>query len=305
MLAPKSRKHLRGYLFNVFEVARRHGGPWHGRANPIDDVDPIRVPKVARSILAPEEMEPVLAAIPAPWRGAVATTLYAGLREGEVFGLRKEDIDLRAGLLMVSRSWDAPRTKDGKALPFPVAPPLRPYLEEALRSPGALAFPCANGEMYPRHLRLGKVLRRAIAQAGLIVGHQHRCRAWRCGWTTRSPEATPPPECPRCHRRTTWSKPIPATSGSMTRATASGRRSSGKPALPSRSSRCATLTRGSRRTPTDTSTWTTSGAACYAPFLRQPLVRLLKLHGRLRRRLQERGGPGTAAVRAAAAARMR
>lgn len=208
-LAPKSRKHLRGYLFNMFEVARRHGGPWHGRANPIDDVDPIRVPKVPRSILQPDEMEPVLAEVPARWRGAVATTLYAGLREGEVFGLRKEDIDLRAGLLMVSRSWAAPRTKDGKALPVPIAAPLRPYMEAALRSPGMLAFPRPNGMMYPSDLRLGKMLRRAIGRAGLVVGYEHRCRAWHCGWRERSPEATPPRECPKCHRPTTWAKPIP------------------------------------------------------------------------------------------------
>lgn len=208
-LAPKSRKHLRGYLFNVFEVARRHGGPWHGRANPIDDVDPIRVPKVPRAILQPEEMPPVLAQVPARWRGAVATTLYAGLREGEVFGLRKQEVDLRAGLLMVARSWDAPRTKDGKALPVPIAPPLRPYLEEALHSPGELVFPTPKGRMHPRHLRLGKMLRAAIGRAGFIVGYEHRCRAWHCGWKTRAPDAAVPPECPKCHRGTTWAKPIP------------------------------------------------------------------------------------------------
>lgn len=208
-LAPKSRKHLRGYLFNVFEVARRHGGPWHGRANPIDDVDSIRVPKVPRAILQPEEMEPVLAQVPARWRGAVATTLYAGLREGEVFGLRKQEVDLGAGLLMVSRSWDAPRTKDGKALPVPIAPPLRPYLEEALRSPGEFVFPATKGRMHPRHLRLGKMLRAAIGRAGFIVGYEHRCRAWHCGWRVRAPDAAPPPECPKCHGRATWAKAIP------------------------------------------------------------------------------------------------
>lgn len=209
-LAPKSRKHLRGYLFNMFEVARRQGGPWHGRANPIDDVDPIRVPKVPRAILQPHEMAPVLAEVPARWRGAVATTLYAGLREGEVFGLQKEAVDLRTGVLMVSRSWEKPRTKDGKALPVPIADPLRPFLEEALKSPGELVFPAdEKGAMHDRGLRLGKMLRAAIGRAGLVVGYEHRCRAWRCGWKLRAQTAAVPELCPKCGRPTTWAKPLP------------------------------------------------------------------------------------------------
>jgi integrase len=208
-LSPKSRKHLRAYLFNAFEVARKRGGPWEGRANPIEEVDPVKVAKVPRSILQATEMEPVLTQLEAEWRGPVAVGLYAGLREGEIFGLRKEDVDLTHVLLMVSRSWDAPRTKDGKALPVPIAPPLRPYLDEALKSPGRLLFPDERGSMRPRSLRLGKPLRRAIAAAGLVVGYEHRCRAWRCGWREKQPSPTPPKKCPRCGRRTTWAKALP------------------------------------------------------------------------------------------------
>jgi integrase len=208
-LAPKSRKHLRGYLFNMFEVARRQGGPWHGRANPIDDVTPIKVPRVPRSILQPNEMEPVLAEVDEEWRSPVAVALYAGLREGEVFGLRKEDVDLEAGVLMIYRSWEAPRTKDGKALPVPIAPPLRSYLDAAMKTRGALLFPQADGSMQPRELRLGKMLRRALARAGVVIGYEHRCRAWRCGWRERRAGADVPVTCPKCGRATTWAKPLP------------------------------------------------------------------------------------------------
>jgi integrase len=208
-LAPKSRKHLRAYLFNVFQVARTRGGPWEGRANPVEEVKPVKVPKVPRAILKPEEMPAVLEQLEREWRGPVATALYAGLREGEIFGLRKEDVDLDTELLMVSRSWDAPRTKDGKALPVPFPPPLRPYIVEALRSAGGFLFPGEKGNMQPSDLRLGKVLRRAIAAAGLVVGYEHRCRAWRCGWRDRQATAEIPPACPKCGRPTTWAKPIP------------------------------------------------------------------------------------------------
>ncbi|MEY2669189.1 MAG: hypothetical protein RJA59_1827, partial [Pseudomonadota bacterium] len=208
-LSPKSRKHLRGYLFSMFELARRQGGPWHGRTNPIEDVPPVKVPKVPRYILQPHEMQPVVDLVDELWRGPVAAALYAGLREGELFGLRKADVDMLNGVIMVWRSWDEPRTKDAKALPVPITPPLLPYLEEAMKGPGELVFPQADGTMHPRTLRLGKMLRRAVAAAGLVVGYEWRCRAWKCGWKERRPSKAVPPECPKCHRPTTWAKPIP------------------------------------------------------------------------------------------------
>ena len=93
-------------------------------------------------------------------------------------------------------------------LPVPIAPALRPFLEEALKSPGEFVFPNEKGAMHPNTLRLGKVLRRAIVHAGLVAGYEWRCRAWRCGWKERHPSAAVPPECPKCHRRTTWAKAI-------------------------------------------------------------------------------------------------
>jgi integrase len=208
-LGPKSLNELRAFVHNVFEVARDEGGPWEGRVNPAAAVDRRRVPTSARKILAPEEWEPVLAHLPSRLRGPVAVGLYAGLREGEIFGLRKEDVDLAGGVLTVSRSWDAPRTKDAKAAPVPIAPELRPRLEEALRSKGPLLFPRPDGSMYPRDLRLGKPLRAAIARAGLIEGYEHRCRAGRCGWRERRPDADVAEACPRCGRPTLWAKPVP------------------------------------------------------------------------------------------------
>ena len=167
------------------------------------------MPRKPRSILRPEEMEAVIAASDAEWRGVLATALYTGLREGEIFGLLKADVDLAHGVLMVSRSWDAPRTKDGKPRPLVIAPPLVPYLTAAMRSPGEHLFPRADGRMQPRHLRLRKQLSRALVGAGLVIGYEWRCRAWRCGWRERQPGPGVPDVCPRCERATTWAKPIP------------------------------------------------------------------------------------------------
>ncbi len=208
-LAPKSLNDLRAFVFNFFQVARKPGGPWEGRANPVEDVERFKVTPRPRKVLAVDEFEQVLAEVPRRWEGPVATGLYAGLREGEIFGLLKEDVDLKAGILMVWRSWDAPRTKDGKALPVPIAPQLRPRLEAALGSPGPLLFPRRDGSMHPSNLRLGRMLRAALARAGIVEGWLHRCRAPGCHHEVRSQKATPPERCSQCGKPTVWAKPIP------------------------------------------------------------------------------------------------
>lgn len=221
VIAPKSRKHLRAYLYNVFEEARRTGGPWHGRANPVDEVPPVKVPKIPRSILQPDEMEPVIAEVPELWRGPVALALFAGLREGEVFGLRKQEVHLDEGILWVARSWEAPRTKDGKPVPIPVAPPLRPFLEEALKSPGELLFPQPDGTMYPRTLRLGKMLRRAIVgPASSSATSTAAGPGSAAGELAARPPASPM-SAPSAGRRRHGRSRSPGTSGSTTPATAS------------------------------------------------------------------------------------
>jgi len=209
-LAPKSLNHLRSFVFNFYEVARKPGGPWEGRPNPVADVERFKVSPKVKRILEVNEWEPVLTEVPEEWRGPVAAGLYAGLREGEIFGLLQEDVDLDRAVLMVWRSWDAPRTKDGKAMPVPIADGLRPYLERALRSSrSALVFPRADGTMHSRKLRLNRMLRASIARAGLLEGYEHRCRAAHCGWRERHPDAAFPEICPKCGQLTTWAKPIP------------------------------------------------------------------------------------------------
>ena len=60
---------------------------------------------------------------------AVRLAIYAGLRVGEVFGLRWRDVDLQTGLLTISRSYGL-GTKTGKTRQVPIAD----ELHEALRA---------------------------------------------------------------------------------------------------------------------------------------------------------------------------
>lgn len=76
----------------------------------------------------------MLAALSEDDRGLWATAIYAGLRRGELLGLRSEDVDLQAGLIRVERAFDpragvfvAPKSRAGTRA-VPIAAVLREFL---------------------------------------------------------------------------------------------------------------------------------------------------------------------------------
>lgn len=86
-------------------------------------------------IVTPAEAEVLLAALNARDRVLWATALYAGLRRGELMGLRWCDLDLARGLLEIAQAWDpkehcmvAPKSHAGNRR-VPIAAALRSYLE--------------------------------------------------------------------------------------------------------------------------------------------------------------------------------
>src|SRR5258708_5181052 len=126
--------------------------------NPIDDVKVWKVPKRKPDFLRSHEVAPVLANVPSKWRPLVATAIYTGLRKGELFGLRKADLDFQIGMIFVRRSYDRDTTKGGHEDGIPIARELVPYLEQAaMRSPSELVFPRADGTLYPETTKLENV----------------------------------------------------------------------------------------------------------------------------------------------------
>jgi integrase len=133
---------------------------------------------------AAEIAEALLEALPAEDRALWATAFYAGLRRGELRGLRWSDIDLPARELRVRRSWDA---KEGpiegktaaarRTVPIvgALAPELAQHKLRSGRDGGELVFG-ATGE---RAFEPSTVRRRALAawkRVGLAPIGLHEAR---------------------------------------------------------------------------------------------------------------------------------
>jgi integrase len=160
---------------------------WRRREVPVNPTTGLRLPAVRSGrdrIASPAEAELLLAALAAPDRPLWATALYAGLRRGELMGLRWQDVDLALGLMYVVRAWDpkdhemvAPKSKAGtRRVPIPAA--LRAYLAPAKLASGgdqdALVFGI-RGQPFSAS-SIGERAQRAWTNAGLEPISLHECR---------------------------------------------------------------------------------------------------------------------------------
>jgi integrase len=204
-LAPQTVNHLRGYLSRAFTTARRKG--WWTGVNPVVDVQRKPVPKgVVGDYLRVEEVPLVLEQLARRWRPLFATALYTGLRKSELRTLRKEDVDLERGLLLVRRSGARATTKGGHADAIPIHPELMAFLRHAIESsPSPLVFPGHDGEMFAEDTDLAAVLRRAMGRAGLVTHWTHVCRRHRCAHREDAPD-NGQRHCPE-HHCLLWPKP--------------------------------------------------------------------------------------------------
>lgn len=83
-------------------------------------------------------------------RNAITVALHTGLRAGELWGLRREDVDLLHGVIVVCRSFNGP-TKNGKVRRVPLLAPARAALEDQLaRHNSKLVFPSRRGDVHKK-----------------------------------------------------------------------------------------------------------------------------------------------------------
>ena len=196
--APATLNNLRAQLHTVFAKAKK-AGRWVGE-NPAAALERRKVPKRVYQTLTPDQLARMLEEIPADWRPIFACGPALGLRKGELFALRKSDVDLVRGTLAVARSHERDTTKGGDAALLPIPSALRPWLEHQLEhAPGPLVFPAPDGSQRSREADPQKILRHALARAGIVQGYEHRCR-W-CKHVEPANDAEPR-FCPKCLKTT-------------------------------------------------------------------------------------------------------
>src|SRR5947207_8473849 len=208
---------LRSVLHTVFSKAKK-AGRWVGE-NPVASTERRKVARRIYATLRAEEVPLLLAEVPADWRPLFAAALWTGMRRGELFALRKSDVDLSLGTIMVARSNERQTTKGGHADLIPIAAPLFPILKYQLEhAPGSLVFPAEDGSQRSPEADPQKILRTALARVGLVKGYEHVCR-W-CGHKERHAdnEQRYCPELPQAHQ---WHRQA-ARTASRARAVADG-----------------------------------------------------------------------------------
>jgi integrase len=166
------------------QQSRHSGRSIYRRARQLGDVQTnpvsgISVPSVNRRqerFATVEQVEAMLGRLTGVKDRALwATAIFAGLRRGELMALRREDVDLAAGVIHVRRGWDqevgevAPRSAQGRRkVPIPAA--LRDRLLEYLMDgPDEGRIFIGLNDSYARG-------RKAADDAGVEQPTLHECR---------------------------------------------------------------------------------------------------------------------------------
>ena len=119
-------------------------------------------------------------------------------------------MDLVERTITVRHSYARDTTKGGHADVIPIAAALTAHLAAAIKaSPTDLVFPASDGSMLSEDANTERVLRSALARAGLVTGYDHTCRRCKANATPhveRHADATLR-HCPRCHMKL-WPRPL-------------------------------------------------------------------------------------------------
>lgn len=213
--APASINHLRAKLRVVFNRALNTEPPVFSGPNPLVRTRARKVPKRQYETLAAEEVAPFLRRVAPQWRPFFACAVYLALRKGELAGAMKADVDQVRRTMVVGHSYKRGTTKGGHSDLLPLPEPLRPFIEQALTSPGPYLFPDAKGRMRSYNSKVGHRLKTALKAAGLVTGYVLTCR--QCKGLGVKPFVLELPALPaeraRCENRgcgrLLWVTPIP------------------------------------------------------------------------------------------------
>lgn len=172
------------------------------RLIPFNPADEVRVPRARtrdthEQIISRADLRHrLLPAVPEQHRGVVATAAGAGLRWGEVVGLRTDALDLDAARLVVIRTVvevagttsfkPFPKSRAGRrTVPLPswLLPIIREHLDRWPTEPNAPVFANEVGAPLRRTLFRSRIWRPSLVRAGLLGGVTSVGQRYRARWT--------------------------------------------------------------------------------------------------------------------------
>jgi len=135
----------------------------------VPEIEWLKAPKPDFDFLTFDEAARLVAAADPEWSCMIVLALKAGLRQGELLALRREDIDLVTGLLRVRRSVTrgfVTEPKNGKGRDIPLGDEAIAALKAERHLRGPLVFCDAAGRMWKKN-EVKHPLWRACRKAGL------------------------------------------------------------------------------------------------------------------------------------------
>lgn len=178
-LSPSTLNKIQATGRRVVEEAQR-AKVWTG-TNPFKLARRRKEPLRKYELLTLEECQRVQSKLTPDRRAQFRIALHLGLRPGELFALRREDIDFAQGIILVRRSHEREETKTGSLRVVPIVPAIAGDLLQALDAGvGELLFPAESGNLQRRDTKTTRILRTAMAAAGVgVLSVTYKCR--RCG----------------------------------------------------------------------------------------------------------------------------
>jgi integrase len=173
---------IRNTLIPLRAIYRRALGRGEVALSPVAGVELPSVRGRRDRIASPAEAAALVEALPEDDRALWATAFYAGLRLGELWALRNEDVDLDAGVIRVERSWDRrdgfiePKSRAGRRV-VPIVAALRSHLaaRKLRRGSGSGFFFGAGSRPFDRDALVARA-RKAWKGAGLEPIGLHEAR---------------------------------------------------------------------------------------------------------------------------------